>query len=119
MRLRLLPLCLVTVLVPAAAAHARVDAGPVNTSPPAIVGTPKVEAPLSATPGTWTDAGPIAYAYAWEECDANGASCMPLPYDTQSIASLHAVVGQTVRVVVTATAADGKSSNSGVAGGPR
>jgi hypothetical protein len=82
----------------------------VNSAPPAIVGTPKVDGPLSSTPGTWSDAGSIAYGYAWEECDAQGGSCMPLSYSTQSIDALHAVAGQTVRVVVTATASDGSAT---------
>ncbi|HEX5449115.1 MAG TPA: hypothetical protein VFW85_03570 [Gaiellaceae bacterium] len=82
-----------------------------NNALPTIVGTPRVDGSLSATPGTWTDAGAITFSYAWDECNPSGGACMTLPaYTTESISRLSAVVGQTVRVVVTATADDGTAT---------
>lgn len=47
---------------------------PVSTTLPAIGGTPKVGAQLSASTGQW-DGAPTGYGYRWLRCDANGASC--------------------------------------------
>jgi hypothetical protein len=48
----------------AGAAQAMRNAVPVNTAPPAISGTPKVDHTLTASNGTWSNA-PTSYAYQW------------------------------------------------------
>ncbi|MDQ4055406.1 MAG: Ig-like domain-containing protein [Actinomycetota bacterium] len=38
---------------------------PTATTPPALIGDPKVGSLLSATPGTWSGTGPITFSYQW------------------------------------------------------
>src|ERR1019366_8218597 len=57
---------------------------PANSTAPAILGTSQatVGAALSSEPGAWSapgGAGPIAYAYQWEDCDAQGDGCAAIP----------------------------------------
>ncbi len=48
---------------------------PVNTSPPTIAGTIQQGQTISATSGTWSGSGPIAFTYQWRRCDAGGGDC--------------------------------------------
>jgi hypothetical protein len=90
------------------AAFARPAAGPVNTSPPFIIGTPRVGGTVTVAPGTWTSSsGTITYGYAWQNCDAQGNACQALPFTTQTVSNLQLPVGSTIRAVVTATDATG------------
>jgi hypothetical protein len=98
-------------------AIALLTSGPVNTSPPSVVGHPVSGGLAQASSGTWTGNGPITYAYAWETCDASGASCQPLypgpgspQYTGQTVSNLRTAPGSYVRVVVTATDANGSST---------
>ena len=50
-------------------------APPVNWTPPQISGTAREDQTLSAAPGTWMGASPMAFAYQWQRCDAGGGSC--------------------------------------------
>jgi hypothetical protein len=86
------------------------QAGPPNTQPPTIVGSPVVGQTLTANPGTWTGSG-ITFAYAWSRCDATGGACTPIPLATQSTYTLVAAdSGKTIRVTVTATNTTGSNS---------
>ena len=76
-----------------------------------------------ATNGTWTNS-PTGFAYQWRRCDAGGASCTNISGATNSTYVLVAAdVGQTIRVVVTATNAGGStpatSAQTGVRWQPR
>ena len=86
------------------------QAGPPNTAPPTITGTPVVGSTLTAAPGTWTGTG-ITFAYAWQRCDAAGANCSPISgATTTSYVAATADVGRTLRVAVTATNASGSNT---------
>jgi hypothetical protein len=47
---------------------------PVNTTPPAISGTPQQGKVLTGSRGTWSNS-PTDYNYYWLRCDKNGGSC--------------------------------------------
>jgi RHS repeat-associated protein len=91
-----------------------VAAPPANTVLPAITGTAKAGQTLTASTGTWTGTPTITYAYQWQDCNTSGGSCSNIIGATSSTYVLAAGdVGNTVRVVVTATNAGGSvSANS-------
>lgn len=98
---------LAMVLLPAVAA----GAGPVNTSLPSISGTAQDGETLRASPGAWAGPGPISYAYQWTRCDSSGAGCTNIaPATKASYKATSGDVGQTLRLVVSATNAGGSSS---------
>jgi hypothetical protein len=49
--------------------------GPVNSSRPAVIGTLQVGRQLVASPGGWSGAGTITYAYQWYRCAPLGSGC--------------------------------------------
>ncbi len=92
------------VAQPAAAAP------PVNTAPPTVSGTAQVGQSLTAGDGTWSNT-PTSFAYQWLRCNAGGNSCDNVANGTQSTYTLvGADSGNTMRVRVTATNADGSAS---------
>jgi hypothetical protein len=52
---------------------------PVNTAPPAATGAAQPGSALTATPGGWSSAAPVAFSYQWSRCTAEGARCVPIP----------------------------------------
>jgi hypothetical protein len=93
-----------------ATAAVTVQAGPPNTAPPTITGSPVVGESLTANPGTWTGTG-ITFAYLWSRCDASGAACTDIATATQSTYTLvTADAGKTLRVKVTATNTSGSNA---------
>jgi hypothetical protein len=59
---------------------------------------------LTADPGTWVGAGPIAYAIRWQRCDPVDGTCDPAPVGTGSTYRLGPDdVGWHLRAAVTAT----------------
>jgi hypothetical protein len=99
--------------------------GPTNTAPPQVTGVARAGDSLFASAGTWTGIEPIQYAYQWQECNTAGHACFDLPGENSSVIELRAQhVDSRLRVVVTATNADGaRSAVSGpspvVAAAPR
>jgi hypothetical protein len=86
-------------------------AGPVNTSPPTISGTPQEGRTLSSTTGTWTGTPTISYARQWRRCDSAGNNCAAISGATGVNYTLTpADIGSTIRVAVTATNAGGSST---------
>lgn len=83
---------------------------PQNTAQPQITGTATVGSTLTATNGTWSGSTPITYAYTWERCATNGASCAAISGGTsQTYVAASADAANTLRVVVTATNAAGSA----------
>jgi hypothetical protein len=88
---------------------------PANTAPPTIAGTAREGETLTADPGTWTGAQPITYAYEWQRCNANGASCAAISGATgKTYVLTKADAGVTVRVKVTATDSAGAATATSV-----
>lgn len=85
-------------------------AAPVNTVLPSISGTPTVAQTLTASDGTWSN-NPISFAYQWLRCNGGGNNCTNVANGTQKTYTLvGADAGNTMRVRVTATNADGSAS---------
>jgi hypothetical protein len=92
-------------------AEARSAAMPSNVSPPTISGTAVTGETLTASTGSWTGTPPISYAFAWERCDASGAGCGAIAGETaQTYVVAAGDLGFTLRVLVTATNAEGSAS---------
>ena len=85
-------------------------AGPKNTDPPTISGTPKVGQELTANEGSWTG-NPTAYAYQWQRCDADVAACASVVGATGKTYGVRiADLGYRLRVAVTARNAKGTAT---------
>ena len=103
-------LTIVALAVSLGAGTAAVVVAPVNTSLPAITGTPQVGQPLTASDGTWSNS-PTSFAYVWLRCNGGGNACVSVANGTQkTYTAVGADVGRTLRVRVTATNADGSAS---------
>jgi hypothetical protein len=90
-------------------------AAPVNTALPTIRGTTTEGQILTTTDGTW-EGTPTSYEYQWQDCDTLGESCADIPDATASNYELGAGdVGDTLRVVVTATNTGGSTQASSAA----
>jgi hypothetical protein len=94
-----------------AAALARAQDKPKLAGEPVVTGTAAVGRTLQATTGNW-DNNPTKYAYAWERCD-NGqpSTCDAIKGATHATYKLvDDDLGKDIRVVVTASNADGSTS---------
>ena len=93
-----------------ATAAVATTAAPVNSALPTISGSTIVGSTLTATQGTWSGTG-NTYAYAWQRCNATGASCAPIASATGQTYVLTATdAADTIRVAVTATNAAGNAT---------
>lgn len=96
--------------------------GPTNLTLPSISISLSADAPtvgsfVFATAGSWTGSR-NTYAYQWKKCEVVSRSCFDLPGATSSSLSVTAsLYGYQLRVMVTATNADGaRSVNSDATG---
>lgn len=88
---------------------------PVNTVPATLTGSPVAGQTLTVANGTFTGAAPIAYTYAWQVCDATGATCAAVPgVTTPTFLLATTTVGTTIRAVVTATNTSGSATSTTV-----
>ena len=86
-------------------------AAPANTALPTISGEAKDEKTLTASTGSWSGTPPLSYAYQWQSCDSLGEGCLDISGATMSSHTLgSSEVGDTLRVVVTATNAAGSAA---------
>jgi len=82
-----------------------------GATPPSIGGTPMHEATLTAGEGTWSGTPDLTFTYQWRRCDTAGAGCTDVTGATRATyAPVDADIGQTLRVLVTATNAGGAQS---------
>ncbi|MDX6441213.1 MAG: hypothetical protein QOE43_942 [Gaiellaceae bacterium] len=83
---------------------------PSVVTPPSVAGTLTTGRQLTADIGTYSGDLPIKTTFAWQRCDATGASCRVIP-NAKKIVYFPTVadVGYTVRVAVTVTNAYGKA----------
>jgi hypothetical protein len=89
-------------------------AAPVNQSPPTISGTPQEGKTLHGHKGDWSN-NPSSFAWQWVRCDKNGGSCANIVGATSQDYNLtSADVGNTIRIRVRATNADGSTTATSV-----
>lgn len=85
-----------------------------STAPSVGEAAPQAGETLTGQPGTWAappQAGAIAYAYRWQSCDPTGASCRSIPGAQSASYTAGATdVGHSLRLLVTASNADGAST---------
>lgn len=90
---------------------AQPQAAPANSSPPTISGTPAQGQTLVAGTGSWTGTAPISFTFQWWRCDTAGANCTSIAGATNTTYVLQSAdVGARLRVLVTASNADGTAS---------
>ncbi len=91
---------------------------PANSTPPTILTPGQIipGAALSTHTGNWsapTGAGPIAYGYQWEDCDAQGNNCVAIASaQNATYTPAPSDVGHTLRVLINASDNDGQTSAS-------
>ena len=106
----LLSAALTALLLPLSGA-ARLQAAPANTSLPTITGSATRGQTLVAGTGSWTGTAPISFTFQWQRCDNAGANCTPISSATDTTYVLaNADVGARIRVLVTASNAEGAAS---------
>jgi glucose/arabinose dehydrogenase len=94
-------------------------AGPTNTVPPGIAGSPTVGGSLSSSNGTWTGTAPITYSRQWQRCSSAGTNCADIVGATAtSYTPQLGDAGSTLRVRVTATNGGGSSTAASGTVGP-
>ncbi|HET6867351.1 MAG TPA: Ig-like domain-containing protein [Solirubrobacteraceae bacterium] len=100
-------------LVLTAAAQA---AGPTNTTPPSIAGTPEVGHMLTEREGQWNGSPPVSITVQWEDCtNSTATTCRDIPNTPTTPNSTYTLVpgdvGSFVVVVETVTDANGTASS--------
>ncbi len=90
-----------------AASAIAIASPPVNTAPPVVTGTPQRTATLNATSGAWNGAG-VTVGYQWQRSADSGTTWTDIAGATRAAYTVAAAEeGDVVRVLITATNADG------------
>ena len=79
-----------------------------------ITGTPTVGQQLNATNGSWNGTKPITYVITWERCNTAVTECTDIGHSGPSYRLVNGDAGHRMRVQVTASNSDGKSSATSV-----
>lgn len=91
-----------------ASAPVTTSSGPRTSGQPAIVGTLRVGRTVTAQTGTWSGTAPIAFSFAWQRCNAQGAVCSTIAGATrQTYVVAAADNGLRLRALITARNVDG------------
>jgi hypothetical protein len=85
-------------------------AGPHNTVPPTVAGSPVAGGRLVAANGTWTGAAPIRFSYQWRRCSTSGGNCTETTARSRVYRPSSADVNRTLRVLVLARSPAGSSA---------
>ena len=89
---------------------------PSGSKAPEVLGSLVEGQTLSATSGSWSGTEPISYAYQWLQCNAAGEKCTEISKASATTLKLiSGLIGDTVKVVVTATNVAGSSSETSAA----
>src|SRR6185437_4008560 len=92
------------------------NAAPSNTTPPTISGRAWTGQRLTASTGVWAGTEPFTYTYQWQTCNSSGTSCSNITGATNSTFPLsHSDLGNTLRVIITATNPLGSASSNSAA----
>lgn len=84
---------------------------PANVSAPTISGSTSVGSTLTATPGGWSGAQPMNFAYQWLVCDSNGNACHGIGGQTATTYQVRSGdSGNTIRIRVVASNSGGSSA---------
>jgi hypothetical protein len=94
---------------PSAAPAALLPSPPVNASAPTLSGTAADGQTLSTDGGSWTGPATITFAYQWQISSDGGATWTDVAGATASNYALTSSAGKQLRVLVTATNADGST----------
>ncbi len=87
-----------------------------NRVSPEILGTAQAGRRLTALDGAWAGQAPITYSHQWLACDAGGGACQEVEGATGSTFSpSDSLVGETLRVRVTAENDEGTNSATSAA----
>jgi hypothetical protein len=90
---------------------AQPPAAPVNDVAPALTGVASQAHILSGFAGGWNASPPPSIALQWSRCNSSGSTCTAIPGQTTPTYIPTATdVGSTIRLLVTAANASGKSS---------
>ena len=107
-------LAVVLFALTAGIGSARTAAAPKNTSPPTISGKAQVGELLTADKGTWSGS-PTSFAYQWRICGTQGEACHDISGATGTEYSIKSAdLGNTIRLQVTGTNADGSDTATSV-----
>lgn len=94
-------------------------AGPTPGGRPAVAGALAQGAQLTATAGSWSGSGSIAYAYQWSRCTTAGTHCASIHGATRPTYTLVAKdIGSTLALTVRATDHTGTSPAYAPLAGP-
>ena len=94
----------------AAPAPAPAPVPPTASALPTVTGDAQEGAVLNASDGTWTAGAPISITYQWQRCNSAGNCTDISGAQGSTYTAAVADVGSTLRVIVTATNADGSAS---------
>src|SRR5205823_13849033 len=104
-------LAALVVVGAAGAVGTRSAVAPANSSAPTISGTAAVGSTVTANPGTWTGSAPMTFQYQWQICGSDGSACHAIAGATTQTYKLTSTdQGNTARVAVTASNADGSNT---------